>query len=119
MAKVFGIHMIALRPDVKAEDFETFVAEEANQTQNYPGVNGYTLKGIKGDREGRYLVLIEIESVETFERFISTDGTETEAAKQWKSNNPEAAKRNAELIEKWNTFAHGFGVIYTDYIEVE
>lgn len=29
MSKVFGMHMIALRPGVKAEDFEKFVIEEA------------------------------------------------------------------------------------------
>ena len=66
MSRVFGMHMIALRPGVKAEDFEKFVIEEA-----YPfpwPSEVYLLKGDRGDREGKYLVMYEFESVEARDR---------------------------------------------------
>ena len=36
MAKVFGMHMVALKPGVKAEDFEKFVIEEIRKHFRMP-----------------------------------------------------------------------------------
>jgi hypothetical protein len=60
MARVFGVHQVALNLGVREEDFERFLTEEL-----YPqlhileevGVQFYVLKGLRGDRAGRYLAI--------------------------------------------------------------
>ena len=73
MAKVFGIHTIELRPGVQAEDLERFVIEEC-----YPirieGVELCLARGDKGKREGKYVLVYEIESIEARDRFAGAPG---------------------------------------------
>ena len=112
MAKVFGMHMIALHPGVKAEDFEKFVVAEM-----YPifeaslDMKVYLLRGDRGDREGRYLVMTEFSSVEARDRQYPAPGEMSKEIQQ-------IFAAQAALLEKWNSFATPFNVIYTDYIEV-
>ena len=110
MAKVFGMHMIALKPGVKAEDFERFVVEEVYPA-NIEGWNFYLLKGDRGDREGKYLWMIEVESVETRNRFFPSPGEMSEEAQQY-------FEAQAAVFEKWATFATPLDVISTDYVVV-
>ena len=112
MAKVFGIHMIALHPGVKAEDFEKFVVEEM-----YPifevssDMKVYLLRGDRGDREGRYLVMTEFSSVEARDQQYPSPGELSAEIQQ-------IFVTQAAMLEKWNSFATPFNVIYTDYVEV-
>ncbi len=107
MAKVFSIHMLAFKEGVKDEDVERFVVEEwYPKFVPPPGFTGYLLKGVKGDRKGRYLWIWEYESVEAAER------AETEGL--W--HRPPG---NVALIDKWGTFDKSFGVIFTDYVVIE
>ena len=57
MSKVFGMHMIALKPGAKAADFEKFVTKEIYPRPSLAGLKTYLLKGDRGDREGKYLML--------------------------------------------------------------
>ena len=111
MSKVFGMHMIALHPGVKADDFEKFVIEEVNPLPNLEGWKSYVLKGDRGDREGKYLWMIEIESVETRDRFFPSPGEMSKEAQQF-------FEAQASVIEKWATFATPMDVISTDYVVV-
>ncbi len=107
MAKVFSIHMLALKQEVQEEAFERFVREEWNP--NFvppPSFTGYLLKGVKGDRQGRYLWIWEFESVDAGER--------AEAEGLWQK-----PPGNQALIDKWHTFDKGFGTIFTDYEVIE
>lgn len=64
MAKVYGMHKLTLKPGVSAEEFERFVVEEGYPAMDrIPGLRWRLLKGYKGDREGKYLGLFEIDSV--------------------------------------------------------
>jgi hypothetical protein len=111
MSKVFGMHMIALKPGVKAEDFEEFVTEEV-----YPlpwPYEVYLLKGDRGDREGKYLWGFEFESVEARDRFTPSPGKSSEEMEQfWESDTW------LEFARKWDTFATAVAAIYTDYVVV-
>ena len=71
MAKLFGMHTIELHSGVKPEDFERFVVEEYYPSQHWPGVVSHVLKGDRGEREGKYLVMLEFESAESRDRFRS------------------------------------------------
>jgi hypothetical protein len=111
MAKVFGMHMIALLPGVKAEDFEKFVAEEVYQVPSLEGVKYYLLKGDRGDREGKYLWMMEIESVEARDRLFPSPGEMSEEVQQ-------SFAALAPVLEKWATFATPMDIITTDYVVV-
>jgi hypothetical protein len=111
MSKVFGMHMIALKPGVEAEDFERFVTEEVYPAPEPEGVKSYLLKGDRGDREGKYLWVMEIESVEARDRLFPSPGESSEEARQ-------LFESYAAVLEKWETFATPMDVIYTDYVVV-
>ena len=111
MSKVFGMHMIALRPGVKAEDFEKFVTEEVFPLFSREGGESYLLKGDRGDREGKYLVMYEFESVEARDRLFPSPGEMSEEAQQF-------FEPLAPVFEKWATFATPVDTICTDYVVV-
>ena len=111
MSKVFGMHMIALHPGVKAEDFERFVAEEGYSFPTPEGWKFYVLKGDRGDREGKYLVMNEFESVEVRDRLFPSPGEMSEEAQQ-------LFESFAPVLEKWATLATPLDTICTDYVVV-
>jgi hypothetical protein len=111
MSKVFGMHMIALKPGVKAEDFEKFVTEEMYPLPSLEGLRFYLLKGDRGDRVGKYLAVFECESVAVRNRYFPSPGEMSEEAQRFFAS-------YAAVSEKWTAFATPFDVIYTDYIVV-
>ena len=62
MAKLYCLHEIELRPGVSPAEFEK-VAAEVNESANYEGWTAHLLKGERGERNGKYLFLYEIESI--------------------------------------------------------
>jgi hypothetical protein len=108
MGKVIGIHMLALHPGVKAEDFEQFVQHEV-QGLSFAGQQISVLKGDRGDREGKYLYMIEFESETVRDRLFPRDApppAETQAA----------IMTLMPILEKWATFATPINMsISTDY----
>jgi hypothetical protein len=111
MSKVFGMHMIALKPGVKAEDFAKFVTEEVYPLPSLEGAEVYLLKGDRGDREGKYLLMYEFESVEVRDRYFPSPGEMSKEAQQ-------VFESYAVAMEKWATFATPLDVISTDYVVV-
>ena len=111
MAKVFGMHMIALRPGVKADDFERFVKEEVYPVPFFEGTKFYLIKGDRGDREGKYLCILELESVELRDRLFPSPGELSNEAQQF-------LETQAAVFEKWETYATPMDVISTDYVVV-
>ncbi len=115
MAKVFGMHMIGLRPGVKGKDFEKFFREKAASLRLPLGWRWSLLKGERGDREGQYLLVVEIESIEARNRFAPAADEMSEEGKQF-GESPEVSAVFAE----WDKYASTIGAptIYTDYVVV-
>jgi hypothetical protein len=113
MAKVFGIHEIELRSGVTAEEFEQFYREEASQAATLEGWKGYLLKGDRGEREGKYVFLVEIESIEARDRYSPMPDETSEEAKR-------IVESSADVWEKWSRLATTprQDTMYTDYIVV-
>ncbi len=111
MSKVFGMHMIALRPGVKAGDFEKFVTKEIYPLPSLAGMKTYLLKGDRGDREGKYLIMYEFESVEVRDRYFPSPGEASKEVQQ-------VLGSYAAVMEKWATFATPLDEITTDYVVV-
>ena len=65
MGKVFGMHKVELKPGVNMMEFEDFICNEVIPIYNrVPGQTVHLLKGDQGERNGKYMVLIEIDSPE-------------------------------------------------------
>jgi hypothetical protein len=80
MPKVYGLHQVQLRPGVKPEDFEELVIGEIYPLPRPEGCDVFLLKGEKGDREGRYLFVMEFESLEARDRRLQSLEPEARAA---------------------------------------
>ena len=117
MAKVFGMHMIGLRPGVKGEDFETFFREKVAPLPDFPGHKWYLLKGERGDREGKYLMMVEVESVEARNRSNPKPDELSEEAQRFMEAHKEALDA---MFAEWEKLASPIGAptIYTDYVVV-
>jgi hypothetical protein len=113
MAKLFGMHEIELHSGVKPEDFERFVVEELNRSQLFPGVATHVLKGDRGEREGKYLFMMEFESTESRDRLFPTPGQASEEAQRY-------LESTRAITEKWATFGTVPGTtdVSTDYVVV-
>ena len=112
MAKVFGIHELELRPGVTPEQFDQFVRDEVARAPTQPVWTIHVLKGDRGARDGKFAVLMEIESVETRDRLFPDPGGDP---------SPEAQQYLAPLttlMEKWTSLATApgdAGTVWTDY----
>ncbi len=118
MAKVFGMHTIELRPDVKEADFERFVVEEVLPLPLYPGWKARLLKADRGARAGKYVLLTEIDSVEARNRYFPTQDQPSEEAQAFDQAQPSAARA---IWDKWSTYSTtipGVNTLHTDYVEV-
>lgn len=108
MPRVYGIHEVMIHPDFTNQDFEKYVAEVLPKVVQPAGSSMWVLKGNRGDRQGRYIVVNEFDSVEVQERLWPGNLASNEM-KAWQA-------KNAEHVRKWNAFFEHS--IYTDYIEM-
>jgi hypothetical protein len=116
MPTVFGLHEIELQPGVDPEEYERFFAEEIAPSPELPGWKTHLLKGDRGARAGKYLVLLEIESLESRDRYFPRPGEESEELTRFFEQHPEAAA----ALEKWQKLGR-FGSetdISTDYVTI-
>jgi hypothetical protein len=97
MSKVFGMHEIELQPVAEPEEYERVSAEEIASSFTLRGWKTHLLKGERGTRDGKYLVLLEIESLEARDRYFPRQGGESEEFTRFLEQHPEAAA----AFEKW------------------
>ena len=119
MTRVFGMHEIELHPGVNEEDFENFFLNEVAKAPFYPGSSVRLLKGDRGARKGKYLVLVDIESVKTRDWFAPTHNQLSEVAKQFDQEHKDEMD---PVFQKWATFSPtqiGQNSNYTDYLVLE
>lgn len=105
MAKVVGIHNLELQPGVKAKDFEKFFREEwLVGTFDLSGVKTLLLKGDKGKRDGKYLMMIEFDSFDDRSRLFIDEAETTEEVKQ--------------MWQQWKKLRTFVSTEFTDYVEL-
>jgi hypothetical protein len=116
MPKVFGMHEIELQPGVEPEDYERFFAEELAPTLKLPGWKTHLLKGDRGARAGKYLVLHEIESRDSRDRYFPGPGEQSEEFTRFLEQHPETVA----AMEKWERYStiHSENDMTTDYVAV-
>jgi hypothetical protein len=119
MTRVFGLHEIELNPGVKEEDFENFFRDEVANAPFYPGWRAQLLKGERGARKGKYLMLMDIESEEARDRFAPTPDQGSEETNQFNEQHKEELE---PVYQKWATFSPtllGENSVYTDYLVLD
>lgn len=88
------------------------ILEEVNPVSSFEDWKTYLLKGDRGDREGKYLWMIEFESVEARDRLFPSPGEQSKEVQQF-------LEAQAAVFEKWATFATPVDIISTDYVVVD
>lgn len=109
-AKVYGMHMMMLKPGVTDAQFEKFVVDRLYPSWDVPGWKMSVLKGDRGDREGRYMLLVEIKSVAYRDELAPADGPPSEKLMTIIN----------ELRPEWEQLSSvpGIDTFYTDYYVV-
>lgn len=75
MAKVLEIHTFDLKPGTDEKTFEEFVMQDIFPIyRKVPGQTVHLLKGDRGERAGKYLMLVEVESVERRDQIYPPEG---------------------------------------------
>lgn len=118
MAKVYGIHEVELCPGVTGQALEKYFVEELQPQPFYPGWKLQLVKADRGERAGKYAVLIEIESVEARDRIAPSGESLSDEARAVEAEFPESV--NAAW-NKWGTYmttSPGVDTIFSDYIAV-
>ncbi len=115
MARVYSLHTIALKAGADGAEFERFFHEVFEPGPKPSGLTMRLLKGDRGDRAGKYLLMFEMESAERRAQLFPEPGPGarhvSDEVMQWMAGGGEA-------LAKWNQFATPFDTLYTDYVEV-
>jgi hypothetical protein len=116
MPKVFSMHPIRFPDGVTDEEFERFVTEEMYLQPMFEGWDWYLLKGIRGEREGKTMIMFETESPEAFNRYYPLPaGSASEETRRFWEANPEARQKWTEESTK---YTHSLSAMLTNYIVV-
>jgi hypothetical protein len=93
MPKVFGLHEVVLPAGMTADEYEQLFVRELASMPDLQGWKTYLLKGDRGDRVGKLLLMLEIESVEARDRYFprSGPGGESEEFRQFQNQHPDVA----------------------------
>ena len=114
MAKVYGMHELELKPGVDGQEFETYFTRELSPLfRQISGQTIHLVKGDRGSREGRYLLLFEIDSVERRDSLYPVSGGESPEMDRMFAD-------NSAIVNKANDFVVAIpDPKFTDYVTVE
>jgi hypothetical protein len=90
MPRLLGVHEVELRPGADSAEFERLAAEVASLPM-FDGWSFQLLKGERGVRTGKYLVVFEIVSPEARDRYYPTEGQASDESGRFDKQNPETA----------------------------
>lgn len=103
------IEPVTLRPGVSEADFERFVTEQYYAMTRLSGEAGYLLKGDRGDRAGKYMLLIAYDKVEVRNRRSTSGGELSREMREWA-----VSSLVQTTVAQWDSLAHTG--LYTSYV---
>ena len=109
MANVFSIHTMELHEGVSEEDFEKLFLEKLILVWSKTGMKGHILKGDRGQRNGKYAVVLEM-PIEVRNRIFPVEG-EGSSKEYEQLLGPEWDA----VLQKMDTFTVDWN--FTDYVE--
>jgi hypothetical protein len=111
MARVFSLHDYELRPEVDAAEFERLFAAEVAPSPTPPGFKARLLKGDRGVRDGKFLVLMEFEDVDTRDRYFPATDEVSEELRRFMEQHPDTRAA-------WDKLQSLTLETFTDYVVV-
>ncbi|MGK3632441.1 hypothetical protein ACSLOU_11120 [Enterobacter cloacae] len=116
IARIVGIHTLALRAGVSPMQFEAFMTSNIHRVEDYPGWKFHMLKGQGGNRLDHYVVMLIIESLESLNSFHPDLDVSTEKALNFVAEHQDTER----MYDEWKLLASFSGApqIYTDYISI-
>jgi hypothetical protein len=109
MAKIFGFTPLELRPGVDEQEFVKFFNEQYAPLGSRFGWKGYVLKADRGERDGKFAVIWEIQTVDQRDRYCPSNDVINEEGLRLLG--PEFDVANKKL----DTYVTGWP--NTDYVE--
>ncbi len=103
------IEPVTLRPGVTEADFERFVTERYYAMSRLSGEEGYLLKGVRGDRADKYMLLIAYDSVEVRNHRSTSGGELSREMREWADSSFVQT-----TVAIWDSLAHTG--LYTSYV---
>ena len=102
-----------MKPGVKPEEFEKFVHRELTRVlgKDAVGMKMHILRGDRGTRKGRYLLIWEFDSVATRNLYFPREGGSASAACQ------QVWKRMLATMKQFGTYVNE-SLAYTDYVTI-
>ena len=91
MSTVYGMHEIELRPEVDPAEYEEWFAEEVAGQPLLPGWKAHLLRGDRGRRAGKYLLVFEMDSDEDRDRYFTREDEESEELARYLAEHPDIA----------------------------
>ncbi len=91
MARVYSVQEIELRPGVDAAEFERTYAAEVAPAPALPGLKARLLKADRGARDGKFLILLELENEETRDRYFPGPGERSDEFHEFMKQHPDTA----------------------------
>jgi hypothetical protein len=118
MGRLFGIHELELRNGVSPDEFERFAREDLSRVRPREGQTIYVIKGDRGERQGKYALVFEYESVQARDRDVPSPNADSEELVAWLDQH--YAEVGA-LFDRLSTFVQpdwDIGHHYTDYVVI-
>ena len=112
MAKVLGVHEIELGADKDPAEFERLASAVLAEAAP-AGLNFRVFKADRGPRNGRYMILIEIDSVEVRDRIVPIENADSAEVLAFFDAHPTVGDAWGRL----DSYVPDFGVA-TDYVEM-
>jgi hypothetical protein len=91
MARVLGLREVELRAGVDPAEYERIFAEEIPSSAIPTGLRARLLKGERGVRAGKFLVLLEMEDRELLDLYFPTEDGVSEETERFLEQHPDAA----------------------------
>lgn len=113
MAKTYSLHDCELRPGVDPAEFERVFREEVAPAPSLAGFRASLLKGDRGARDGKFLVLMEMEDEGTRDRWFPAPDERSEEFRRFMEQHPDTAAAWDKVISL--TLQPD---TYTDYVVV-
>jgi hypothetical protein len=105
MPRIVGIHHLELKPGVEAQEFERFFRDEwLVDTSGLPGMTTSLLKGDKGKRDGKYLMMFEFDNPDSRAQLFVDEAEATEEVKR--------------VWQRWGELVTFVSSEFTDYVEL-
>jgi len=91
MPRVLGLREVELKAGVDPAEYERIFAEEIPSSAIPTGLRARLLKGERGVRAGKFLVLLELESLELLNLYFPKEDEVSEEEQRFLEQHPDAA----------------------------